>query len=362
MKKLKKRVCIVTLYGNYNVGNKLQNYAVQEVCKKQGYISETLKTYEVAKNTKKSKIVNELKRFKYWIYRDRLYINKEFKKFQKKHFRMHFRYVFDNENNEKLEKKYDKFIVGSDQVWNPFFGLKGDLQFLQFVNSNDTIAFSASIGVDEIPEDQKERYIKGIKNIDYLSVREDKGKEIIQKLTNREDVQVLVDPTMLLTKKEWKKISKKPKFINEDKYILTYFLGNMSEDMENQINIFAKENNYKIINVIEGGKVCEGIGPAEFVYLEEHAELICTDSFHSCVFGILMETPFIIFNRQDSNKPMNSRIETLLSKFKLQSQQYKGCIDKEILEVDYKEAHKILEEERKKSFEFLNKALHIKEN
>ena len=359
MKKQKKKACIATLYGNYNVGNKLQNYAVQELCKKQGYDVKTLRIYELPKNTRESKIINELKRIKYFINKDKLYINKEFKKFQKQHFRMHPRYIFDNENNEKLQKKYDKFIVGSDQVWNPFFGLKGDLQFLQFADNKDKIAFSASIGVNEVPEDQKEKYIEGIKNIDYLSVREDKGKEIVKELTDREDVQVLVDPTMLLTKDEWKKVSQKPDFINKDKYILTYFLGNMSEDIKNQINSFAKENNYKVIDVMKDGKVCRGIGPAEFVYLEENAELICTDSFHSCVFGILMETPFLIFNRQDENKPMNSRIETLLSKFKLQSQQYAGGIEKATLLVDYKEAHKILEDERKKAFEFLNKALNI---
>jgi len=339
------------------VGNKLQNYAVQELCKKQGYTTKTLKIYELPKNTKKTIIINELKRIKYWIFRDNLYANRKFKEFQRKYFKMHFRYVFDNENNEKLEKKYDKFIVGSDQVWNPFFGLKGDLQFLQFVKNKDTIAFSASIGVDEIPEEQKEKYVDGIKHIDYLSVREEKGKEIIKELTKIEDTQVLVDPTMLLTKEEWKKVGKKPDFINEEQYILTYFLGNMSEEMKNQISKFAEENKFKVINVIEKGKVCEGIGPAEFVYLEEHAKLICTDSFHSCVFGILMETPFLVFNREDTNKPMNSRIETLLSKFKLQNQQYKGCIDEGVLKTDYKEAYKILEKEREKALVFLDTAL-----
>ena len=66
------------------------------------------------------------------------------------------------------------------------------------------------------------------------------------------------------------------------------------------------------------------MGPSEFLYLEKNAFLICTDSFHSSVFAILYNVPFIIFNRENSKNLMNSRIETLLDNFKIKNRIFDG--------------------------------------
>jgi len=59
---------------------------------------------------------------------------------------------------------------------------------------------------------------------------------------------------------------------------------------------------------------------------------------------------------------MNSRIETLINKFKLKNREYnEKNITKENLNHDYTEAYKILEDERKKSENFLKKALDLEE-
>ena len=103
-------------------------------------------------------------------------------------------------------------------------------------------------------------------------------------------------------------------------------------------------------------------GPSEFLWLEKYAFLICTDSFHSSVFAILYNRPFVIFDREQKNiVSMNSRLETLIKKFKLKNRKFEGKITKENLNHDYSEAYKILEKERKKSEVFLKKALDIKD-
>ncbi len=101
------------------------------------------------------------------------------------------------------------------------------------------------------------------------------------------------------------------------------------------------------------------MGPEEFVYLEKNAFLICTDSFHSCVFSIIFNRPFVVFNRIGTKKSMNSRIETLLKKFKIDNRMFTGKITEENLRYDYTETYKILEKEREKSRKFLEKALDI---
>ena len=43
---------------------------------------------------------------------------------------------------------------------------------------------------------------------------ETKGKELVEELTGWNDVEVVLDPTMLITSEEWTKLSKKPKQLN----------------------------------------------------------------------------------------------------------------------------------------------------
>ncbi len=159
-----------------------------------------------------------------------------------------------------------------------------------------------------------------------ISVREEAGKKIVEDLTGRKDVEVLVDPTMLLTAEEWDNVSNKPEQLKTDKYILNYFLGELSEKRKNEIDRIAKENGCKIINMLDSNSPFYKTGPAEFLYLEKNAFLICTDSFHACVFSILYNRPFIVFEREDNNVSMNSRIDTLLNKFHLQDRRYNVII------------------------------------
>lgn len=270
-------------------------------------------------------------------------------------------HIDKNHIPENLGEKYDIFVTGSDQVWNHNFERMSNIDFLTFAPKEKRNSFSASFGINEVPEDMKKYYKNNLLGLKNISVREEAGKEIIEELTGRKDVDVLIDPTMLLTTKEWDKVSKKPKQLKKDKYILNYFLGELSESRKKEIDRIAKENGCEVINILDSNSPFYQTGPSEFLYLEKNAFLICTDSFHSCVFAILYNRPFIVFNREDKLVSMNSRIDTLLSKFKLEDRRYEGKIQKEDLLNNYEEAYKILENEREKATNFLKKALDIKE-
>lgn len=344
-----KKAYILTLNGNYNFGNRLQNYALNH------FVSRKLKCKTL------------------WVLDDRLYslkinikslIGLVIKKYKLDKF------ILFTKNNikpyylsdaKKLNGNY--FIVGSDQVWNPNFPEVDKNFFLSFSDKENNISYAASFGVNEIPKGRIEEYKKGLNNIKYISVREDRGKELVKEITGRDDAVVLVDPTMLLTIEEWDKVSKKPKMLKNDKYILNYFLGELSKERKDEIERIAKENDCEIINLLDKNSPFYVCGPSEFLYLEKHAFLICTDSFHSSVFAILYNRPFVIFDREDNNENMGSRLDTLINKFKLKNRRYNGKnITKDNLEHDYSEAYKILEKERKKSDEFLRKALDIKDS
>ena len=223
------------------------------------------------------------------------------------------------------------------------------------------ISYAASFGISSIPEMKKIYVSNELKRFKAISVREDDGKKIVENLTNRNDIEVVIDPTMLLSKNDWKEISKKPKNMTEKKYILNYFLGDISKNKADIINKFAEDNNYEVINILDKNSKYYECGPSEFLYLIDNAELICTDSFHSCVFSILFDKSFVVFDREnEKHQTMSSRIETLINKFKLDNRKFNGIeITKENICHDYTNAYKVLDEERKKANEFLKKALDI---
>ena len=88
-----------------------------------------------------------------------------------------------------------------------------------------------------------------------------------------------------------------------------------------------------------------------------------TDSFHGTVFSILNKRPFVTCSREGGIN-MDSRIDTLLSMFNLESRKISKENNYEIadpMEIEYPDVEAILDRERQRSKEFLCKALHIKE-
>lgn len=360
MKQKMKKVGIVTIRDLNNYGNRLQNYAVQSTINKLGYKAISLNNLDKA-NMNNTKIKNFI-----IILRRRIRLTYEnfkrygrYRKFCKfdKNIKTTRKLITMNNAKRCFEKKYNFFIVGSDQVWNHNFKRLSDIELLSFAPNEKRISFSASFGISKLPDEHKERVKKELEKFKNISVREDAGKSIIDELLPKRDVEVLVDPTMLLTAEEWDKVSKKPRQLKTTKYILNYFLGELSNERKNEINRIAKENDCEVINILDKNEKFYKTGPSEFLYLEKNAFLICTDSFHSCVFAILYDRPFIVFDREDKTVSMNSRIETLINKFNLKNRKFNKKITKENLQHDYTDAYKILESEREKSYRFLKKAL-----
>lgn len=341
---------IITIY-NSNYGNRLQNYALQEVLRNNGYEVETIKNCMLL-NIYKGRFNYFLRRVKSILGKNDFYDGysreKYFKKFNKN---IKFNKKYFTWNAMKKFNNYDCLIVGSDQVWNPKNGRLTNFDLATF-GTKKKISYAASIGLSSLSDDSLKKLKNGLKDFDAVSIREEEGKKILQSIEIKADVHI--DPTMLLSSSEWDKISVKPEFYNGNKYILLYYLGELSTARRKEIERIAKEKNYEIINILDKNSIYYNCGPSEFLWLEKHAELICTDSFHSSVFAIIYNRPFIIFEREQSGMgKMNSRIDTLIDKFKLKNRIFNCNITRENLDADYSEAYKILEKEKKKSLDYL---------
>lgn len=351
------KVGIITIIDNDNYGNRLQNYATTSFLKQMDIEVETIRN-DARFNSKSRFVVNKIKNI-FKKDKENQNINR-IKKFDE--FNENIVFSLNSVNAFTKLDNYDYVIVGSDQVWNPNFGRLRYVDLLKFIDSKKRISFSASFGVSDIPRKLKYYAGRALKQFKAISVRENTGKKIVEEISGRSDIEVLVDPTMLLTAEEWDKVSKKPGMLKYKKYILNYFLGKLSEKRMDEIKRIAEENDCEIINILDKESPFYECGPSEFLYLEKNAFLICTDSFHSSVFAILYNVPFLVFEREDSMANMNSRLDTLLSKFELDDRRYTGKITENNLMCDYSKAYCILDQEKVKSMKFLEKALEVGEN
>lgn len=341
-----KKLLLVTLQ-DINIGNRLQNYALQTVLKKMGYDVYTPYYDLIRYNTFKKKVkrlpkvclgmlgIEKYKSDKIIFLRER-----KFKKFNRDYidnmFKVSYSSVFC-----KAWDEYDFAVSGSDQVWHKWSDKEYELDYfyLKFIAKEKRISYAPSFGFEKFPQKDIEKHKEGLNEITGLSCREKNGQQIINDLVGRK-AEVLIDPTMLLNADDWRKISRKPSYISEKPFILLYFLGEKTTEYKEAIDYASKKYNLKIIDINDNDLVkyiCTA--PDEFLWLVEHAKMVYTDSFHACVFSILFKTQFIVFRRCQLNmEKMFGRIETLLTDFSLLNHIYNNDI-KQIDDLEKIEVH-----------------------
>lgn len=347
----KKKTNIITLYSQiheYNFGNCLQSYALNAVLEKMGFENKLVcfKSFGMRRKLSKVKSI-VLRRNLQGLKREKIYNT----------FYRSINVIYKNASKMRY-KKNTYYICGSDQIWNPSFA--GTSEFFAYGAADDRrIAYAASIGVDELSEDTMKRYSKYLQGMKYVSVREDAAAKLVHEMTGK-NVPVLCDPTMLLSKREWEAVSKKPGF-KTDKYILTYFLGEVSPEYRDYISALAEGLGCGVINLekMKPNDYWCSVGPAEFIWLVNNCRLMCTDSFHGSVFSILMQKPFLVFERLGNEMSMNSRLDTLLKKTGLKSRVFVGQTLEEAVNIDYKNVSEIIEGEKEKAIDYLKDALGV---
>lgn len=352
------KIAIVTLYGNFNYGNRLQNYALQATLCGYGH---SVKTIGASANT--NGIKNFLK--KYLVKKNGNYTfkkmqeikrEKAFDRFTKRNIPTCMFHTQDGKIPKTVDSEYDVFIVGSDQVWNPMFWRDSDEScdlfnfFLGFTN-RVKIAYAASFGIEKIPEKWEKRIQPLISRFDYISVREKAGCTITDMLGVQSEL--VLDPTLLLDAPTWRKMERNT--VVEKSYILVYFLGEKADYIKEEIHSVAVYRHLTIINLCDERSKFYQCGPETFLELIDKAEIVYTDSFHASVFSILFHTEFAVFNRSHVNRSdMSSRIRTLLDTVGIDD----GMSDMKIVyNQDFRKYDELLKIEREKSLSFLVKAL-----
>ena len=268
--------------------------------------------------------------------------------------------------------KYDAYITGSDQVWNPYM-MRTDGEprfdpayFLVFAPEHLRISYAPSISVPKIPPQQWEAFSKLVSGIRHLSCREHDGAMQIKNASGRV-VNHVLDPVFLLEPEDWMRIANNPP---NERYLLCYFLGSSRSNRTLSKRI-AERLGLKIRVISSfpddeshlGAKSVSGVGPTEFLELIRGAQYICTDSFHGTAFAVIFEKPFSVFDREqddDGKKSMTSRIHGLLSQLSLSGRFVSRDANAKDIDhsVDYLQARAQLRQRRAESLNYLRTALH----
>lgn len=227
-----------------------------------------------------------------------------------------------------------------------------------FTDTNKKITFSPSIGVDDIPKENEEEFKNYINTFDSVFLREKTSVELVKKYKS-ENVFSSIDPTLFISKDCWAKYEAK-KEVSKEKYVLTYFLGEIGEIEKYEIYLFAKEKNLKVVNIDNSKRFStQSMSPDEFLRAVKDAEYIFTDSFHGSVFSFTYRKKFIIYNRK-SLVDMNSRIKSLVEVLSIQNlmkSNLKNLNDIDDIEIDYTIGQAEIERQKQNYFNYLDKIL-----
>lgn len=263
----------------------------------------------------------------------------------------------------KNAPEFDIYITGSDQVWNPKItkGLS-DAYTLNFGENNiKRISYAASVGDATLINANKEIFKTKLKKIDKISVREDDAKLELQKIIKK-NIEIVLDPTLLLSREQWdKKVGESKK--QKEKYILAYVV---EEDPEYKkiVNYLSEKTGLKVIHFERRKSKYNSVlktayteDPFEFVNLIKNAEYVVATSFHATVFSIIYNKKFFIV----PHKKTGARVINLLNKLNIVGRNFDTFEEfKNIdynLNTDWEKVNKKLEEERKKSIDWLKNAI-----
>lgn len=366
----KKKVGIITFHNEQNYGAILQAYALQKTIQNLGCDSYVINYIEPVEKywkdiiTEKNKLLYIKIFLKVFITNILFFMEnrkrkKNFLNFIDKNINLYGKYKDEKQLKEKAPE-LNVYITGSDQVWNAKItkGLK-DAYTLNFGAENIIRAsYAASLGSNKIDKNDEKEYQEKLKVLDEISVREQSGKELLEKILDR-DIEVVLDPTLLLDKETWNEVEKSN--VNKgQKYILVYDLEKndliyevakeLSRKLEIPIINFRRKKQEGVISKYE-------CGPDEFLKLFDNAELIITNSFHGAVFSIIFHKKFYVLPHTKTF----ARTENLLKLLELETQiinnenQIKNISIEE--NIDYNKVDEKLKIEKEKSITYLKKVL-----
>lgn len=356
------KVELLTFHGSVNYGAVLQGYALYKRIEDLGLYCEVIDYNRIRHHQNylrinwRSGIKSVL--FQLFLYPKKYQLHRKFNRFVTSHLNLSEKaYNGYNALNSSDFQPDDYYLIGSDQVWNSRLTEKNYHYFLDFVNSKNKFSYASSFGVSDIEDwEDKGVILDLLRQFRRISVREETGQAIIKRYLGI-DVDVVCDPTFLLTSENWRQIAVAPRQKN---YILLFLLS-YNEVLIESAKRLADEGGLEIINLaysvknIPMVKNVECVSPEEFLGYIDNAEYVLTNSFHGFALSLNFNKQVIVAL---SNIGRNSRIIDLAQRYGVSNR----IIDNEdavrtIESIDYQIVNRKIDSDRQKSVKYLEEVL-----
>lgn len=341
------KIGILTVPFNNNYGGYLQSFALMAVLKQMGHeptiIMRRHLKHEVSISVKVKYFLRSFAiTFIHRKYQSPFYSvennfrsrGKEMHSFVNKYIQPQTKFLYTTRELRKYGyKKFDAYIVGSDQVWRAKYvpGIVGNM-FLDFTEGWDVkrIAYAASFGTNqpEYTEQEIRQCGKYIEKFDAVSVREDSGLKVFNDFGwNVKNPQIVLDPTLLLSKEDYNNLL--PNINNQvEGKIFCYVLDKNNESLRTieRVKNQIKRPVFEIMDIQNGDTVLPSI--ETWLTAIRDAHFVITDSFHGMVFSIIFEKPFVVITNAIRGA---DRFQSFLHSLGLENHIYKDNTDINVL-------------------------------
>lgn len=207
----------------------------------------------------------------------------------------------------------DIYLVGSDQVWNSTYNGEEDKSYLLGFTPQGSVkaSYAASIGKDELTEEEGIEIARGIQSFSGVSVREKKAAEQLSVYGVR--ARVDLDPVFLLQREQWCELAAKSKRC--EPYVLVYVIAQGYEEMISQAREIANRLRARLYVLSVRPIHISGVDrnflfatPSDFLALFRDADFVISNSFHGTAFSIIFGKRFLTYATK-----YNARIENILN-------------------------------------------------
>lgn len=350
-----KKIGIITFHASHNCGSMLQAYALQSTLTRLGYTNEII-NFSNAGSREMYSVLPKIHFFRRGI---RGRISSWFKSLgyysllkRQSEFYVSFlsQYLHLTEkeyrSDEELKNEpfdFTHYVTGSDQVWNICCKDADTAYYLDFVKEGKKIALAVSTGATILKKVAKDIsiYEKLIESFDAISVRERNSVKQFQELSGRNDIELLIDPTLLFTQKDWESHFDLSKPIVQGDYIF-YYAFHYSHEVNAIVKQIAQKLHIPVIIIDarawgvnnckkDGLTLCEKSGPIAFLNLMKYAKIVLTTSFHGTVFSVIFRRIFWFIDSAMHNE-CDDRASTLLDQLSLTDRMIDG---KALLQRDF---------------------------
>ncbi len=350
------KIALLSFHDAYNYGAALQAYGLQYAVNNLGYDCE----YINYKNEKRRYIYDGKHRLIRAIKNKRLIPilkalvglpvlkrrGRAFQLFYNKNLKTTSTIYYNHDDLREISDSYDKYIVGSDQVWNNSHTGDDFAYLLDFVTEDKKrISYSSSFGVDSIPKKLQKDYASNLSHFANIAVREKKGVELVKQLTGR-TAQLVLDPVFLVDREEWIRIKGDEE--KKSKPYIFFYTNRQSQILEFLNTGYAQNEDYHVLSTHVSikdilnprMKMRVDMTPERFLSEIFNAEFVVTASFHCLAFAIIFQKPFCAILTGDEGK--DERIRNLLKITGLSERILKSDTNEAVFrkEIDYDSVQK----------------------